>query len=156
VSDDLLSRPLLPVANETDAADTCAVAFPRIAAAGGRPLVVTVIEKAGGAPDRASVEQREAAAEAAFAAARTCAERYDLAVDTEIRYGTDVARVIVEAATDADASAIVFHPAGGSWLSDLLTGDVSDRLLAESDRPVVVLPEATPATDAGDAGEGDG
>lgn len=138
----LLSRPLVPVASEDDAVETCRVAFRRIAAAGGRPVVVHVIEKAGGAPDKASVEQREDAADAAFAAVRDCAGEYDLDVETEIRYGTDVVETILDAADDADASAIVFHPRGGSWLLDLLTGDVRDKLIAESDRPVVVLPDA--------------
>jgi nucleotide-binding universal stress UspA family protein len=138
----LLSRPLVPVASEDDAVETCRTAFPRIAAAGGRPVVVHVIEKAGGAPDKASVEQREAAAEEAFAAVRDCAADYGLDVETEIRYGTDVVDAIVAAAADADASAVVFHPRGGSWLLDLLTGDVRDRLIEESDRPVVVFPDS--------------
>ncbi|AXG09018.1 universal stress protein [Haloplanus rubicundus] len=139
----ILSRPLVPVASEDDAVETCRTAFPRIAAAGGRPVVVHVIEKAGGAPDKASVEQRKAAAEEAFAAVRDCAADYGLDVETEVRYGTDVVDAIVAAAADADASAIVFHPRGVSWLLDLLTGDVRDRLIAESDRPVVVLPDET-------------
>jgi len=144
----LLSRPLVPVASEDDAVETCRTAFPRIAAAGGRPVVVHVIEKAGGAPDKASVEQREAAAEEAFAAVRDCAADYDLDVETDIRYGTDVVDTIVEAAADFDASAIVFHPRGGSWLLDLLTGDVRDKLIAESDRPVVVLSDDVDDADA--------
>jgi nucleotide-binding universal stress UspA family protein len=138
----ILSRPLVPIASEDDAVETCRAAFPHIAAAGGRPVVVHVIEKAGGAPDKASVEQRETAAESAFDAVRDCAAAYDLEVETEIHYGTDVAEAVLAAAADADASAVVFHPRGGSWLLDLLTGDVRDELLRRSDRPVVVLPDA--------------
>jgi nucleotide-binding universal stress UspA family protein len=137
----LLSRPLVPVASEDDAVETCRVAFPRIAAAGGRPVVVHVIEKAGGAPDKASVEQREAAAEAAFDAVRDCAADAGIEVDTEIRYGTDVAETILDAADEVDASAVVFHPREGSWLLDLLTGNVRDRLIERSDRPVIALPD---------------
>jgi nucleotide-binding universal stress UspA family protein len=143
----LLSRPLVPIASEDDAAATCRAVFPRIAAVGGRPLVVHVIEKAGGAPDKAGVEQREVAAEAAVDVVREYAAEYDLEVGTEIEYGTDVGAVIVEAATAADASAIVFHPRGGSWLLDLLTGDVRETLLTESDRPVVVMPDAIDGED---------
>ena len=139
----LLSRPLVPVASEDDAVETCRTAFPRIAAADGRAVVVHVIEKAGGAPDKASVEQREEAAEAAFSAVRDCAAEAGIDVETEIRYGTDVVDAILDAAADLDASAVVFHPRGGSWLLDLLTGDVRDKLIAESDRPVVVLPDDT-------------
>jgi nucleotide-binding universal stress UspA family protein len=138
---ELLSRPLVPVASEDDAVETCRVAFPRIAAVSGRPVVVHVIEKAGGAPDKASVEQRENAAESAFAAVRDRASEFDLDVETEIRYGTDVVETIIEAADDFDASAVVFHPRGGSWLLDLLTGDVRDALIAGSDRPVIALPD---------------
>ena len=145
----LLSRPLVPVASEDDAVETCRTAFPRIAAADGRAVVVHVIEKAGGALDKASVEQREEAAEAAFSAVRDCAAEVGVGVETEIRYGTDVAETIIDAAADLDASAIVFHPRGGSWLLDLLTGDVRDTLIAESDRPVVVLPDD--ASDGADA-----
>lgn len=140
---DLLSRPLIPIANEDDAVETCRVAFPRIAAAGGRPFVVHVIEKAGGAPDKASVEQREAVAEAAFDAVRDRADAAGLEVETEMRYGADVADTIVEAAADVDASAIVFRPRGGSRWLDLLTGNVRDDLVTESDLPVVVLPDET-------------
>jgi nucleotide-binding universal stress UspA family protein len=131
----------VPIASEDDAVDTCRAAFPRIAAAGGRPIVVHVIEKAGGAPDKAGVEQRKSAAEAAFDTVRDCAADHDLDVETEIRYGTDVAETILDAADETDASAIVFHPRDGSWLLDLLTGNVRDRLIEESDRPVVVLPD---------------
>ncbi|MFB6108288.1 MAG: universal stress protein [Haloplanus sp.] len=147
---DLFSRPVVPVANEADAVETCRAAFPRVAAVGGRPLVVHVVEKAGGAPDKASVEQRELLAEEAFDAVRELAADFGVDVETRVLYGTDVAAAIVDAAADADASAIVFHPRGGWWLLDLLTGDVRDSLVTESDRPVVVLP-AVDETDGDDA-----
>ncbi|MEF8855798.1 MAG: universal stress protein [Haloplanus sp.] len=138
---DLLSRPLIPVVNEDDAVETSRAVFPRIAAVGGRPVIIHVIEKAGGAPDKASVEQRERAAGTAFDAVRDVAADYDLDVETEIRYGRDVGGAIIEAADDIDASAIVFRPRGGSWWLDLLTGNVRDTLVTRSDRPVVVFPE---------------
>ncbi len=53
-----------------------------------------------------------------------------------------MAEAIVDAARDADASAIVFRPRGGSWWLNLLTGNVRDSLVARSDRPVIVLPGA--------------
>lgn len=142
---DLLARPLVPVASESDAVETCHAVFPHVAA--GRPLIVTVIEKAGGAPDKASVEQRERAAEEAFAAARDCADDHGVDIETEIRYGTDVAEAIIDAAADIDASAIVFRPRGGSWWLDLLTGNVRDDLVTASDRPVVVFPSTTENSD---------
>jgi nucleotide-binding universal stress UspA family protein len=145
---DLFARPLIPVASDEDARATAEAAFPRVAAVGGRPTVLHVIEKAGGAPDKASVEQREAAAEAAFDAVRDVAATHDLDVGTDLRYHTDVATAIFEAAADTDATAIVFRPRGGSGWLDLLTGNVRDDIVTGSDRPVVVLP-------AGDEGGAD-
>jgi nucleotide-binding universal stress UspA family protein len=136
----LLDHPLLPVANEDDAERTAAVALPHIAAAGGRVSLVYVLEKAGGALDKAPVEQREELAEAAFAAFREAAREAGVPVESEVRYDTDVVDAIFEAAEEADATAIVFRPRGGRSVFDLLTGDVRDRIVTESRRPVVVLP----------------
>jgi nucleotide-binding universal stress UspA family protein len=139
----LFARPLLPVANPDDAAATVAAAFPRVAAVGGRPLVVTVIEKAGGAPDKAPLEQMEELAEESFDVARDRAEEMGIDLDTDVLYGTDVPETIFEAARDTDATAIVFTPRDGNRLWDLIAGGVRHDLVTESDRPVVVLP--TPA-----------
>jgi nucleotide-binding universal stress UspA family protein len=139
-STSLFARPLLPVANPEDAAATAAAALPRIAAVGGRPLVVNVIEKAGGAPDKAPLEQMEDLAEESFAVLRERAAEYDVEVDSETLYGTHVPATIFEAAREADATAIVFTPRGGEGLWDVLTGGVRRNLVTESDRPVVVLP----------------
>jgi len=101
---------------------------------------VHVIEKAGGAPDKAGVEQREEYAEEIFAAVR---DRLDVnrPVETEVRYGTDGAETIFGAAADHDATAIVVTPRGGSRWIRLLTGDVALDIVTKSDRPVVVLPD---------------
>jgi nucleotide-binding universal stress UspA family protein len=136
----LFARPLLPVANPDDAAATAAAAMPRIVAVGGRPLVVNVVEKGGGAPDKAPLEQMEDLAEASFDVVREWAAEFDVEVDTETLYGTDVPETIFQAARDADATAIVFTPRGGNSLWDLFTGGVRSDLVTESDRPVVVLP----------------
>ncbi|MCU4798902.1 universal stress protein [Halobacteria archaeon HArc-gm2] len=131
---DVFDRVLLPVAEETDAATTAAAVEPYL---DGEIIAVNVVEKAGGAPDKASVEQLELEAEAAFDALR---ERLG-DIETEIRYGTDVADTIFAAAEDHDVSSIVITPRGGNRLVQLLTGDVALTLVTESDRPVVVLPD---------------
>ncbi|WP_049907786.1 universal stress protein [Haloferax elongans] len=136
----LFSRPLLPLANEADAEASCAAAAPRIVAEGGHAYVVHVIEKAGGAPDKASVEQRETVAEDIFSLARGVATEAGIELDTDLRFGTDVGDAILDAAEDIDATAIVFTPRGGRSWWDLFSGDVRDRLVRNSDRPVVVLP----------------
>ena len=137
---DLLSNVLVPVAGEDDAAATCGVLVPRLSP-DSRVTAVHVVEKAGGAPDKASVEQREEVAEAAFDVVERECETSGIAVETRVVYATDVADGILDAADDVDASAIVFTPRGGSRWLDLLTGDVSRSLVKRADRPVVVLPD---------------
>jgi len=103
-------------------------------------IAVHVIEKAGGAPDKASVEQRELRAEDIFSIVTEGFENFDISLETDLRYGTDIAETIIDAAHDWDASTIVFTPRGGSRWRKLLTGDVAFKLVEKSDRPVLVLP----------------
>ncbi len=131
---DLFERVLLPVAGDEDARATVRAVAPH---ADGEIIAVHVVEKAGGAPDKASVEQREQEAEAAFDVLRDALGD----VETEIRYGTNVADTIFEAADDHDVSSIVVTPRGGNRFVRLLTGDVALTLVTESDHPVVVLPD---------------
>lgn len=137
----LFERVVLPVASEADAETTCAAAAAHVRAADGRAVVVHVIEKAGGAPDKASVEQRETRAEDIFAAARRSFDE-ETRVETRLVYATDVAQAIRDVADDLDATAIAFTPRDGSRWIKLLTGDVAHALVTEADRPVVVLPDA--------------
>jgi nucleotide-binding universal stress UspA family protein len=132
---DLFERVLLPVATVEDAEATCRAVKPYLE---GEVVAVHVIEKAGGAPDKAGVEQREQEAEKVFAAVHGCLDRE---VQTELRYGTDVADTIFAAAADHDATAVVITPRGGGRWLRLLTGDVALSLVTEADRPVVVLPD---------------
>jgi len=113
---DLFDRVLLPVASVEDARSTCRAVAPYV---DGDVLAVHVVEKAGGAPDKAGVEQRELEAERIFDAVREC---LDHPVSTEILYGTDVAETIFAAAADHDATAVVITPRGGGRWLRLLTG----------------------------------
>jgi nucleotide-binding universal stress UspA family protein len=135
----LLDRVLLPVANPSDAAATAAAAADHLT---GDVVALNVIEKAGGAPDKAGVSQRKLTAEAAFDVLR---KRLDADVETEIRYGTDIAETIIAAAADHDVTAIVFTPRQDSRWRRLLTGDVALSLVTTTDRPVVTLPVPDPA-----------
>ena len=139
---DLFERILLPVAGDEDAAATVRAVAPYVH---DEVVALHVVEKAGGAPDKASVEQRELEADAAFDVLRNGLGD----IETEIRYGTDVADTIFAAATDHDVSAIVVTPRGGSRIVRLLTGDVAMKLVTDSDRPVVVLPDPTEDGDHG-------
>lgn len=138
----LFDRPLVPVANADDAAATADAVLPHVAAVGGRAVFVHVIEKAGGAPDKASVEQREDLADELFALVREAGEDAGVEVETNLRYGTDVADTIIDAAHDVGATCIAFTPRGGSRWWDLFSGDTRKSLVTESDLPVVTLPDA--------------
>ncbi|MEA5387578.1 universal stress protein [Haloarculaceae archaeon H-GB11] len=148
---ELLDNVVLPVASRDDAAETVAAIRPYLD--GAEVTVVHVIEKAGGAPDKASVEQREEEADHIFDIVEDGLA--DASVERDLRYSTDTVDAIFDAAEDADASAIVVSTRGGNRLLQLLTGDVALKLVTENDRPVVVLPhdddstEPTPDTEDG-------
>lgn len=132
---------MVPVANRDDAAATTDALAPHVDAASGTVIAVHVIEKAGGALDKASVEQRERTARDIFDIVGEGLSATDIALETEILYGTDVASTLIESAHDIDASAIVFTPRGGSRWQKLLTGDVTHKLVENSDIPILVLPD---------------
>lgn len=141
VTGSVLKRALVPVANREDAAATTAALAPYVDTAGGTVIAVHVIEKAGGALDKASVEQRELAARDIFAVVTDGLSNTNMALETAILYGTDVAATLIDAAHDFDASAIVFTPRGGSRWKQLLTGDITHNLVSNSDVPILVLPD---------------
>lgn len=132
---------MVPVANRDDAAATTAALAPHVDAAGGTVVAVHVVEKAAGALDKASVEQREQDAESIFAVVTEGLADTEVSLETRILYGSDVAATIIEAAHDVDASAIVFTPRGGGRWAKLLSGDITHELVADSDVPVLVLPD---------------
>lgn len=143
MSNELFTRVVVPVANEEDAEATAGALLPYIESESGTIIVVHVIEKAGGAPDKASVEQRQQQAMEIFDIVALRLADSAINFQTELLYGTNVAETILEAAHDVDATAIVFTPRGGSRWVKLLSGDVMTGLLVESDLPVVALPKQT-------------
>jgi nucleotide-binding universal stress UspA family protein len=141
MSTSLFTHALVPVASPEDAKATMQAIRPYLETSGGEVTVINVIEKAGGAPDKASVEQREEYAREIFDSARDVLADSKITVTTDIRYGTDVAETIIDTAHDIDASAIVFTPRESSRWVRLLTGDVALSLVSESDLPVITLPD---------------
>ncbi|AGB32069.1 universal stress protein UspA-like protein [Natrinema pellirubrum DSM 15624] len=132
-------RVLVPVADPDDGERTAAALAPYLGPESS-VLFVNVIEKAGGAPDKASVEQREDYAEEIFERARgPLADRAE-SVETAILFGTDVVETIFDAAEERDVEAVVFEPRGGNRFVELLTGDVARRLVKQAAVPVVALP----------------
>lgn len=145
----LLDRVFVPVASTEDAKTTARAVAPYLRDESRYAVVGHVIEKAGGAPDKASVEQREQYAEEMFAVIDEEFAAAAIPHECHVLYGTDVAERIVEAADEFDVDAIAFTPRGGSRWLRLLTGDVSLSLVTRADRPVVVLPDAEEADDDG-------
>ncbi|GAA3882430.1 hypothetical protein GCM10022627_39770 [Haloarcula argentinensis] len=141
MSAEFFQRVIVPVANEDDARATTSALRPYVAGSDCTIIAVHVIEKAGGAPDKASVEQRKLVARDIFAAVRERFADTGVTLETELRYGTDIASTLIEAAHELDASAIVFTPRGGSRWQKLLAGDVTHNLINESDIPILALPD---------------
>lgn len=132
---------LVPAADPDDGERTAAALAPYLAPS-SRVIVVNVIEKAGGAPDKASVEQREEYAKEIFEHARRPLEERAGSVETAILFGTDVVETIFDAAIERNVDAVVFEPREGNRFVELLTGDVARRLVKEAAVPVVALPRA--------------
>ncbi|WP_226481072.1 universal stress protein [Natrinema amylolyticum] len=136
----LFETVLVPIASERDAENTSQAILREITDHESAVHVVHVIEKAGGAPDKAGVEQREERAERIFERVETELADEPVVLETEILYGTDVATAILEHARRLDATSIVFTPRGASRWKKLLSGDVAQKLLSNTDRPLLVLP----------------
>jgi nucleotide-binding universal stress UspA family protein len=152
MTDDPFEHAVLPVADPDDASATARAALSQLRRADGRATLVHVVEKAGGAPDKAGVEQREAYAGETFAAAHgVLGDAID--VDERLAFGTDVAETIFEVADEVGATCITFTPRGGSRWIRLLTGDVALSLVTDTDRPVVVLPAVGDDEDAPETSE---
>lgn len=133
MSRDLTTHLVVPVANEEDARET-AQALDGYEF--GDVTVVHVVEKGEGAPDKLSLEQAKEQGTEAISAFQEVIP----AADSELTYGGDIVAAIIDTAVALDASAIAFHPRTESRLVEFLSGDLSLKLLTQSDRPVIALP----------------
>lgn len=140
MSGDLLQRLVLPVASDKDAEATARAVEPYLIDE-TTLSVVHVVEKAGGAPDKAGVEQREEYAEAALSLVEDYFAEHPAEVETEILYGTDVVDTVVDHAHSFDATAIAFLPREAGVLTRLLTGQTTISMVTDTDLPVIVLPD---------------
>ncbi|GAB3669671.1 universal stress protein [Halopiger thermotolerans] len=130
---------IVPVGDPDDGERTAAALVPHLEPT-STAVVVNVIEKGGGAPDKASMEQREEYAAEIFERARGPLADSSATVETAVLYGTDVVERIFAEAEDRNADAVVFVPREGNRFAELLTGDVARRLVKEASIPVVALP----------------
>lgn len=130
----LVSNVLVPVANETDARKT-AKALRYYNPRGVTALYV--VEKGEGVPDKTPVEQSEEIAEDAVAAFRKVfPDAKELIV-----YRRDIVEAIFDAADEVNASAIAYRAREGNRLMQLLSGDLSLKLVTQARRPVIALPQ---------------
>ncbi len=146
---EFLSRVLLPVADPDDAEATTAALLEHLADDVGTVVAINVIEKGGGAIDKAPLEKMQELAEESFERVVTRCEAAGVPVETEVHYGTDVIETIVEAAAEEGVSAIAFTPRETGRLVRLLSGNETYALVTDTQIPVVVLPETTSGTTTG-------
>lgn len=140
MSGDLFETVYAPIADPDDARAT-ARAIQHYAHDASEVVVCHVVEKGGGAPDKASVEQREEYAERAYERFQEVLPEGWGTVRFETLYGRNVAETIVDGANEAGATVVAFTPRGGSRWVRLVTGDIARNLIEASDLPVVSLPE---------------
>ena len=133
-------RIVVPAADPDDAERTATTLASRLDPT-STVIFVHVIEKGGGSIDKAPLESRKEYAQEVFDRAREPLETTEATVETDLLYGTDVVEAIFEGADGWDADAIAFIPREGSRITELLTGDVSRRLVREASIPVVALPQ---------------
>jgi len=131
---------IVPLADPDDAERT-ATALGRYLEPSSTVVVVNVIEKGGGAIDKAPMERRKEYAEEIYERAREALADSPATVETATLFGTDVVETIFEAAKEREADAVVFNPRKGNRIAELLTGDVARRLVREAKVPVVALPK---------------
>jgi len=134
-SQDLLGHVLLPVAHEEDALATARALEPYDPE---RVTALHVVEKGGGVPDKTPVEQSEELAAESYAAVRTVFPD----ADDHTAYARDIAGAIFDAAEEVGASAVAYRSRGGNRLMQILSGDLSAKLVTDAPIPVVALPRA--------------
>ncbi|ELY56896.1 UspA domain-containing protein [Natronococcus amylolyticus DSM 10524] len=135
----VFDRILLPIAEENHAVATCDAVRPYLTPTGDI-VVLHVIEKTEGGPDKAPIGARQEQADAIFEIVREELAGTGHDVRTELRYGTDVIDEILAAAEEVDTAAIGFTPRPGSRWIKLLSGDHAHRLTTETELPVLVFP----------------
>ncbi|MFP4188509.1 MAG: universal stress protein [Halobacteriales archaeon] len=130
-----------PVGSPDDATTTAEAVAPYLAGV-DRLIFVHVVEKAGGAPDKASVEQREEYADETFEAGREALDAAGAGVETDERvvFGTSIAGAVFDLCDEIGASSVALVPRKSNRLLDLLVGGRMDAFVQDNNVPVVVLP----------------
>jgi len=136
---ELTGTTVIPLASPDDAKTTAEAAAPYIETA-DHVILVHVVEKAGGAPDKVPVEQREEYAEEIFEVAEETISSEGVSVETRLLYSTEVADAVFELCDEVGASSVVVLPRESNRLLNVLVGDRMRSFIEDNDLPVVCLP----------------
>ncbi len=142
----LEERIIAPVANPDDVTRTVRAVKGHLDPSRSKLTFVNVIEKGGGAIDKAPVEAQRENAEDAFAVLEAELEE-PFEVDTKVRYGTDVVEEIIDSADEMDATAILFVPRPGGTIARFLSGNITSKLVNNNSYATIVLPRPTERSD---------
>lgn len=137
MSEGLLDRVLVPVANQADTEATCAAIEPYLDAV-GEILLVHVVEQTPGFMDHGSPEALEEDARRFLSRARDHLGE-ETVTEVAVRFGADVAEEIADFAEEREVTAVVFHPREKGLLARLVDADEERRLIRASPVPVVAL-----------------
>lgn len=146
--EELFGTVLVPIANPDDARQTAQAVRTHLES-DSEIIVVHVVPKGGGVPDKASIEQREEFADEAYREFCDVLRQDTGPVTRRTLYGRNVGKTIADEAREMGATAVVFTPRGASRWIKLITGSVAETLISTTDVPVLVLPpqEDTVAVD---------
>jgi nucleotide-binding universal stress UspA family protein len=142
VTDSVLGRLLLPIAEETDAEATCDAVRPYLGE-NDQVVVVHVLESEADAPSDTERER----ADTVFEIAREQLTDAVGGFQTELRHGSDPIEEIVASAEAFDATAIGFTPRPENRWVKMLSEDHTHRLTAEGELPVLIFPHPDQAAD---------
>lgn len=132
---------VIPLASPKDAKRTADAVVPYLDPPPDHVLAITVVEKAGGAMDKAPLEQMTERAEETLEVVTDRFEESGVPVETRVLYGENVIETILDAAAEADASSIVVTPRNASRWVKLLSGDTALSLMTNTDRPLIIVPD---------------
>ena len=137
MADDILDRIIVPVSDEDDAVKTAKAVAPYFD--GTELFVVYVVEKGGGAPDKAPMEAVEEHGRKALDAFEKEMSEQGVEVEKDVLFGEDVAETVLKEAEKRDATVVFVARKGGRFIR-LLTGDDALSFVTENRVPVVSLP----------------
>lgn len=135
----IIERVLLPVANEDDAERTCTAVRPHLKD-DAEIVAVYVVEKRKGAPEVTSTKQLEAYGRDTLGVVEEAFADSTVSVESELRYGTDLIATLFETAEDNAVDCIAVVPRPKGRLVALLSGDPGWKLVNRARYPLLVLP----------------